>query len=169
MAVNPIIERFWRDLVPENCQGLECSAVYTAPPFFVESLQGHSNRSLPRLLLHMHADEITPTFLITNIYIGLCLPKALTLTQLRSYEMFKVLLIIRIHKSVGLRGILNFRMRRDMFPYRLPRVIPLMDGVMYPLQSNIRTPPPHLRWTILTLKKSLNAWLRSCPLHCDGQ
>jgi len=33
MAVNPIIDCFWRDLVPEYCQGLESSVVYTAPPF----------------------------------------------------------------------------------------------------------------------------------------
>jgi len=62
MAVNPIIECFWRDLVTEYCQGLESNAVYTAPPFFVETLAGRSNRSLPRLLLHMHAQAIISTF-----------------------------------------------------------------------------------------------------------
>ena len=64
MAVNPTIECFSRDLIPEYCQGLESSAVYIAPHIFVESLHGHSNRSLPRLLLHMHAEEIIPTFLM---------------------------------------------------------------------------------------------------------
>jgi len=80
MAVDPIIECFSRDLIPEYCKGLESSAVYTAPPFFVESLHGDTNRSLPRLPLHMHAEEIISTFLTSNIYIGLRLPKALTLT-----------------------------------------------------------------------------------------
>ena len=145
MAVNPIIACFGRALVPEYCQGLESSAVNTAPPFFVESVHGRSNRSLPRLPLHMHAEDIIPTFLKSNIYIGICLPKALTLTRLRSYEMFEVLLIVRINKSVGLRGILNFRLLRDAFPYRLARGIPLKEGVPYPLQSKVRTPPPHLR------------------------
>jgi len=49
MAVNPIIECFSRDLVPEYYQGSESSAVYTAPPLFVESLPGRSNMSLPCL------------------------------------------------------------------------------------------------------------------------
>jgi len=77
----------------------------------------------------MHAQEIIHTFLIWNINIGLCLPKALTLRQLRSYEMFEVLLIVRINKNAGLRGILNFRLLRDPFPYRLARGIPLKEGV----------------------------------------
>jgi len=58
MAVDQIIEYFWRDLVPEYCQGWESSVVYTAPPFFVESLHGCSDRSLPLLPLHMHAEEL---------------------------------------------------------------------------------------------------------------
>jgi len=169
MGVNPIIECFWRDLVPEYCQGLESSAVYTAPPFFVESVYGHSNRSLPRLPLHMHAEDIIPTFLTSNIYIRICLPKALTLTRLQSYEMFEDLPIVRITKSVRLRGILNFRQLRDAFQYRLPRGIPLKEGVPYPLQSKVRTPPPHLRWTILRMQILLNAWLPPRPLHSDGQ
>jgi len=105
MAVNPISECFWRDLIPEYCQGLESSTIYTAPPFFVESIHGLSNRSQPRLPLHMHTGDIIPTFLTSNIYIGICLPKALALTRLWSYEMFEVLLIVRINKIVGLRGI----------------------------------------------------------------
>jgi len=144
MPVNPIIECFARDLVPEYCQGLEASAVSTAPPFFVESPHDRSNRSLPRLPLHMDAEDIIPTFSTSNIYIGLCLPKALTLIQLRLYEMFEVLLIVRINKSVGLRGIRNFHLLRDVFPYRLARGIPLKEGVPYPLQSKVRTPPPYL-------------------------
>jgi len=88
--------------------GVEASAVTTAPPFLVESLHGRSNSSLPRLPLHMHTEDIIPTCLTSNIYIGLCLPKARTLTRLRSYEMFEVLLIVRFNKRVGLRGILNF-------------------------------------------------------------
>ena len=93
----------------------------------------------------MHAEDIIPTFLKSNTYIGICLPKALTLTGLRSYEMFEVLLIVRINKSMGLRGILNFRLLRDAFPYRLARGIPLKEGGPYALQSRVRTPPPHLR------------------------
>jgi len=145
MAVNPIIECFSRDLVTEYCHGLESSAVHTASPIFVETLHGRSNRSLPCLPLHMHAQAVVPTFLMSNIYIGRCIPKALTLTRLRSYEMFEVLQIIRINKRVGLRGILNFHLLRVPFPYQLARGIPFKEGVLYPLQSKVRTPPPHLR------------------------
>jgi hypothetical protein len=70
MAVNPIIESFGRDLIPKYCHGLDSSAVNTAPPCFVESLQGRSNRSLPRLPLHMSAGEINPAVLTSNIHIG---------------------------------------------------------------------------------------------------
>ena len=129
MVVNPIIECFSRDLITEYCQGLESSAVHTAPPFFVKSLHGRSNSSLSRLLLHMHAQTIIPTFLTSNIYIGLCIPKALTLTRLQSYEIFEVLLIVRINTSVGLQGILNFHLLRHPFPYRLARGIPLKERV----------------------------------------
>jgi hypothetical protein len=69
MAVNPIIECFGRELGPEYCHGLESSAVNTAPPFFVESLQGRSNKSLTRLPLDMHAEDIIPTVLTSNIHI----------------------------------------------------------------------------------------------------
>jgi len=78
----------------------------------------------------MHAQAIIPTFLTWNINIELCLPKALNLTQLQSYEMFEVWLIVRINKSVSLRGILNFRLLRDAFPYRLARGIPVKEGVL---------------------------------------
>jgi hypothetical protein len=70
MAVNPIIECIGRDLIPEYCHGLESSKVNTAPRFFIESLQGGSNRRLPRLPLHMHAEDIFPTVLTSNINIG---------------------------------------------------------------------------------------------------
>jgi len=169
MAVNPRIEYFWRDLLAEYCQGLESHAVYTAPPFFVASVHGISNRSIPHLPLHMHAEDIIPTFLTSNIFIEICFSKALTLTRLRPYEMFKLLLIVSINNTVSLWGILNFRLRRDAFPYRLVRRIPLKVGVPYPLQSKIGTPPPYLRWTILALQISLNAWLPPHPLHCNGQ
>ena len=88
MAVNTIVEWFSRDLVPENCHRLESSAVYTVPPFLFESLPGHSNRTLSRLQLHMHAERIIPPVLTSNIHIGRCLPNALTQKPLRSYEMF---------------------------------------------------------------------------------
>ena len=126
MPVNPTIECFQGILSLSMVRGYR-----RAPPFFVESLRGRSNRSLPRLPLHMHAEDIIPTFLTSNIYIGLCLPKGLTLTLLRSYEMFEVMLIVGINKSVGLRAIPNFHLPRDMFPYRLAREIPLKECVPY--------------------------------------
>jgi hypothetical protein len=70
MAVNPIIEYFWRDLVHVYCHGLESSAGNTAPPIFVESLQCGTNRLLPPLPLHMHAENNLPTALMSNIHIG---------------------------------------------------------------------------------------------------
>jgi hypothetical protein len=44
--------------------------------------------------------------------------------------MFEVLLIVRINKSEGLLGILNFPLLRDAFPYRLARGIPIKEGVL---------------------------------------
>jgi hypothetical protein len=81
----------------------------------------------------MYAEDIVRTILTSNIYIGLCHPKALTLIRLQSYEMFKVLQIVRINKGVGLWGILNFHLLRDVFSYRLARGIPLKVGVPHPL------------------------------------
>jgi hypothetical protein len=43
--------------------------------------------------------------------------------------MFEVLIIVRINKSVGLRGILNFHLLRDAFLCRLARGIYLKDGL----------------------------------------
>jgi hypothetical protein len=43
--------------------------------------------------------------------------------------MFQVLQIVRINKCVGLPGILNFRLLRDAFLYRLAGEIPLKEGV----------------------------------------
>ena len=103
MAVNPIIEGFSRDLISKYCQGVEASADYTAPPVSVETLPGRSNRSVARLPLHMPPQAIIPTFLTSNIYIGQCLPNALALTRLQWYEMFDVLLIIKINKRVDLQ------------------------------------------------------------------
>jgi len=144
-VVNSIIECFSRDFVTKYYQGLESSGVYTAPPCFVETLPGRSNRTLPRVLLHMHAQAIHPALLTSTIYIRLCLSKTLTMIRLWSYEMFEVLLIIRIHKSVGVWGILNIRMLGDTFLYRLARAIHLKEGVQSPIQSKLRTQPPHLR------------------------
>jgi hypothetical protein len=93
----------------------------------------------------MHAEDVIPTVLTSNIYNGKCLSNGLTLIQLRWYEMFQVLLIVRINKRVGLWGILNFHHLRNAFPYRLVSRIPLKEGVLYPLQSKVRTPSPHLR------------------------
>jgi len=83
--------------------------------------------------------------------------------------MFEVLLIIRINNRVGLWGILNFRLLRDAFPYRLVSGIPLNKGVPYPLQSKVRPPLPHLGWTFLALQISLNVWLAPCLLHWNIQ
>jgi hypothetical protein len=58
----------------------------------------------------MDAQDEIPSFLTTNSYIGICFPKALTMTRLQSYEMFEVLLIVRINESVGLPGMPNFRL-----------------------------------------------------------
>ena len=77
----------------------------------------------------MHALETIPAFLMFNIYIGLCPPKAPTLARLRSYEMFEFLPIIRIMIGVGLRGILQFPLLRDAFLSRLAEGIPLKEGV----------------------------------------
>jgi hypothetical protein len=44
--------------------------------------------------------------------------------------MLEVLLIVRINKSVGLQGFLNFRLLIDVFPYRLARAIALKEGVL---------------------------------------
>jgi hypothetical protein len=93
----------------------------------------------------MNAENIIPTFLTSNIYIGIFLAKALTLTRLWSYEMFEVLPIVTINKTLGLQGILNFPLLGDAFPYWLAREIPLKEGVPYALQSNVRTPHLHLR------------------------
>jgi len=129
MAVNPRIECFWRNLVPEYCQGWEPNMGYTAPRFFVESLQGCSNRSLPRLPLPMHAEELIPTLLRSNIDIRLCLQNALTLARFWSYKMFDGILIVTINRRVGLWGHLNVRLLRDSFPYWLAQGIPLKERV----------------------------------------
>jgi hypothetical protein len=86
VAVNPIIESFSRNIVPEYHHGIESSMVYSEPPISAESLPGPSSRSLSCLLFHWHVEEIIPTFLMSNIYVRLCLDKALTLKQLRSYK-----------------------------------------------------------------------------------
>jgi hypothetical protein len=117
----------------------------------------------------MDAEDIISTFLTLNIYIRLCLPKALTLTPVQSYEMFEVLIIVRLNQRVGLWGIINFLLRRYAFPYLLARGIPFKEGVLFPLQSKVRTPPPLLHLTILALQISLNAGLPPYPLHSEGQ
>jgi len=168
MAVNPIIQSIWRDPIPEYCHGLDSSEVNTVPSIFVESLHGRSNSSRPRLPFHMHGEELIQTVLTSNIHIGWYLPKALTMSHLRSYEMFEFLLLIRINKSLSLGRILNVPQPRDAFPYRLARGIPPNEGVLWPLQSQVRTELPHCRWTILVLKISLNTWHPSCPLQSNG-
>jgi len=145
MAVDPIIECFSRHLLPEYCQGLDSCAVNTAASFLVESIDGCPNSSLPGLQSNTHADKMIRTFLTSNIYITLYLPEALTLPRQQSYKRFDVLLIVIINNSVGRQEILNIGLLRDAFPYRLVRGIPLKEGVRYPLQSKVGTPPHHLR------------------------
>jgi len=115
MAANPVMECFSRDLATENCLGLQSIAVHIVPPCVVETLDSRSNRSLPCLPLHMHAQPIILTLLMLNIIIGLCITNALTLMRLRSYEMFEVSPMFRINRIVGLREILNFRLLREVF------------------------------------------------------
>lgn len=78
----------------------------------------------------MHAEKIIPTFLTSNIYIGLYLFNALTLTQLCWYEMFEGLLIVRIHKSMGLWGMFHLPLLRDAFLYCLATGLPLEEVVL---------------------------------------
>jgi len=66
----------------------------------------------------VHAEDIIPTFFTSNIYNGICLPKAFALPRLGPNEIFKVLLIVSINQSVGLQGNLNGRLPRDAVPYR---------------------------------------------------
>ena len=153
---------------PKYCQGLESCAVCTVPLCFVESIQGWSNWSRPRLPLHMHAEDSIPTFSTLDIHIGICLPKALTITRLPSYDMLKLMRMVRINRSVGHLGIRNFRLLRDAFPYWLVRSIPLKEGVPYPLQCKVTTPAAYLHWTILTFQISLNVRLPPCPQHRDS-
>jgi hypothetical protein len=81
----------------------------------------------------MHAEDMIPTLLTSNIYVGICNLQALRLTALQLYEMFDGLRIIRINNRVGCPGILNFHLVREVFPYRLATGIPLKQGVPYPL------------------------------------
>jgi len=78
----------------------------------------------------MHADEIIPTVMTWNIYIGLCLSEAHARIRCQLYEMFKVKLLVSINKHTGLQGTLNFPLPRDSFWYRLARGIPLKEGVL---------------------------------------
>jgi hypothetical protein len=71
----------------------------------------------------MHSEELIPTFSTLKIYIGTCLPKALTMARLRLYEL------LRNNKCEGLWGILSFSPLRDEFPNWLERGIPLKEGV----------------------------------------
>jgi hypothetical protein len=142
MAVNPYFNGFqgiWSPSMVTGDSDLESSAVYTAPSGLSESLPGHSNRSLPLLPLHMHVEEIIPTFSTSNTYIGLCLTKALTLARLLSYKLF------RLNMSVGRWGIISYPLLSHAFPHRLARGIPRKERVLLSLKSLVRTAPPHLR------------------------
>jgi hypothetical protein len=167
MVVNPKIECFWRDPIHEYCHGLESSVLYTAPPLLVESLHGCPNGSLPHVPLHLHGEKIIPIVFTSNILIGWCHSNSCALARHWSYYMFKFLLIVRINQWVGLWGILNFPLLRDVFPYRLAGGFPLKDGVPYHVRSKVRPLPRYLRWKILGLEISLNSWLPPSR-HSDG-
>ena len=107
----------------------------------------------------MYNKHNIPSFLTSNIYIGLWLTKAFTLTQLQSYELF------RNNKSVGVWGTLSFPLLRDAIPPQLVRGITPKEGVPQPIQSMVRCPPSHLRSTILAWQILLNVWLPTCSLH----
>jgi hypothetical protein len=80
MAINHTIDCGSRDLVLEYCHSMESTEGYTVPPIFVKFLPGRSNRGLPYLPMHMHAKDMIPTILKSNIYIRLGRSNALTLT-----------------------------------------------------------------------------------------
>jgi hypothetical protein len=80
MAINPIIEYFSRDLVPEYCHELESKAIPSVCPLFVESLHGRSSWSQHHELFHLHGEDIIPIVVTSNIHIGYCHPMARTLT-----------------------------------------------------------------------------------------
>jgi hypothetical protein len=69
--------------------------------------------------LHVQAKKTITGLLMSNIYIGICHPKALTITQLWSYDMFEVLLIVSINNGVAVRGIVHFHLLSDSSPYWL--------------------------------------------------
>jgi len=73
--------------------------------------------------LILQPEAIVAALLQLNIYNGLCLGKALTVTQLSSSEMFKVLLIIEINKSIVIKALRHLPLLGDMIPYRLARGI----------------------------------------------
>ena len=144
MAVNTMIECFLRDFVPKYCHRSECSTVYPAPLFWFEFIAGRSHWSLPCLELPMHAEEYFPTLLTSNITIALCIAKAPTLPKLRSNQMFHVLTILEMNKSLCLQRILDFPLLTYEVQYRLVRGIAVKERVPQPVQSKFRTPPPHL-------------------------
>jgi len=144
MVVNLIIEYFSRNLVPENCHGLESSAICTAP-LFVDSLPGRISRSLSRVSLNIQAEEDIATFFMSNNCIGVCLPQAVSLTRLWLPEMFKVLVIVRTNNSVGLQGIFNFDLLiHSFFTGGQAEFLPKRE-FLQPLHSKVRTPLPHRR------------------------
>jgi hypothetical protein len=71
----------------------------------------------------MNVEEIIPTILMLNIYMALCLPKALTPTRLQWYQLF------RNNTVVGFQGILSFPLLRDVFLHRLATQIPLKEAL----------------------------------------
>jgi len=95
----------------------------------------------------MHVQAIIPAFLTSNIYIGLCNSKAPTLTWLRSFDTFEVLLIVRINRSVGLRGIMNFRLLRDAFPGKVGNRVS---------SQGVSSVPSTIQCHNVTLSSSLN-------------
>jgi len=129
MAVNPMIEYFSRDLIPEYCHGINSNKVYTAAPFFVESIPGRSNRSLPHLPLHF-------AFIGNHSYIPKVQQLYRTMTsQSPNPDTTRVVQnVLRVANCQNQQnrepwGIHNFPLLRDAFPYHMARAIPLKQGV----------------------------------------
>ena len=81
-------------------------------------------------LASAHASRGNDRYIPNVEHLYLTIPsQALTLSQLRSYQMFEVFLIVSINNSVGVWAILNFPLLGDVFLYRLARRIPLKEEV----------------------------------------
>jgi hypothetical protein len=100
----------------DTCKLLAASALTNWTNIFV-SPSGQVDRSLPWLLFQMDAAEIILSFLTSITYIGLSIPKFLTLTRLLpTYHMFGK------NNCVNIQAIVNFCLLRDPFPHKLTKM-----------------------------------------------